>query len=423
MPITKNHAFRNTVGMMHTAIKKDDVNMFRKVIEMKGDIYDFKGAGNFFPRALSRNSHKVIAEYVKTPDFYREVIKYKPNDFYYAINYGDMNTLQIIADLQLGRETLCIQSIFHNTNFAKIDTFILKSCILAFMIDPAYFRSLGCFNKDLFLIALTIRDFDAFRFLHENRESMDLKVSQESLKYIIDRACYANDTRSVQTESTKAAYQCLDLMLNNDMWTPESVENANLELSYSTRLVLGTPIDTTSNAYWRFVHHMITEHGDSEVTKSIFADFYAGMLSRINLYGDYINQHQAVFSNMNGRIKTVEIDKLAPMLLNSQPTSFCQNEARRIGVYAISKILEESNIDTIDILQTMQKTGKEAKIIKKAVALKAIADYGILTVVQSIKHVSYINALIELGYEPYELLTYANDTKIARRLTEMLMNT
>lgn len=424
MPITKNHATRNTVSMMYTAVKKDDLELFNRVVEMNGDIYDHKGNGKFFARALSSSSHKVASAFLKQPDFFDKIKKYRPTDFFYAITYGDIESLKTLARLGLDKSTLCIETIMQDSNLPTNDNFMLKACILAFLTSPEYFNKVHSLfsHKDLFLTALTVRDFSAFDFLNENKEPMDLHIHPESLAYIVSRACYASDNRNTSKTFMEAAYKCLDDIIASKEWDYETVENANLDLGYNVRVASGSPIDTENSPVWRFIDHLIVSHPCSAITHITLANVYARMLSNIDVYGEYIEKHQHVFTKVKGRIKTFEIDKIAPMLMHSNRERFCDKEARRISSLALSSILEESGIDTSDILRAIQTTGKESKVIKKAIALKAIESKGLSTTVSSIKHVSYINAMMELGYDPYELLTYVEEPKIAQKLTETLMN-
>ena len=241
MPIKKNHNFNNSVGMMYSAVSNDDVGTFRKVLAMGGDIYDFKGNGKFFPRALAKGANAIVNEYLKQPNFREDVLKYSSSDFYSVIVKANLETLKTLASLNLPIKTLSLVSLIRNAKFTNSDAFMLKATLLAFMMKSSELHEIKKLNglyKNPLIRALTLPDFEYVEFVYDNRIELGAEIDSEVVEYIVTNHCLSQELRLAKNPSLREkAYRCLDNILDQGTYSKADAAKMLDVLTYKMYLI------------------------------------------------------------------------------------------------------------------------------------------------------------------------------------------
>ncbi len=403
--------------MMYEAVKRDDPKILHKVIEQKGDIYDFYGNGAFFTRAIAQRAEKLLKAYSELPHFRENILKYRPSNFYYAISECGLGEIRFLASLQLPRTTLCLHTLLKDSKFANSDKFMLHSAILAFMMSPDYHKELkhAGLNKNLLLSSLTTNDYQCFEYVYENLTLMGEEVSYRVRKQMIKTLCDSNSSINLAQ-----AYSCLERLITHGDW----FENcSDTEFKDTLRTIYREPIDIFDPEKSKrdyFLNLLVTSHSNSSLSRKVLPFLYGEMLMRGHYH--YLEKHKKVFEGMEGQLLNVDMPHIQNVLLKGKAHPLLQEEAKRISGAVLDRILTDSGIEALDIRVTIEKSGNKRKVIKQAIILKAICEIGMAEAVACIKHVSYINAIIELGIEPYEMLSFTKNDKISAVLAEKIMD-
>jgi hypothetical protein len=427
MPIKKNHSINNTIGMMYSAVSNDDIATFRKVLAMEGDIYDFKGNGKFFPRALAKGASSIINEYLKQPNFSQNVLKYSSSDFYSVIAKANLESLKMLASLNLPIKTLSLVSLIRNAKFTNSEAFMLKATLLAFMMKSSELHEIEKFNglyKNPLLRALMLLDFEYVEFVYDNRIELGAEIDSEVVEYIVTNHCLSQELKLAKNPSLREkAYRCLDNILDKGTYSKADAAKMLDVLTYKMSLineVKEEQFDISTNGRYYFYNYLLTQRPDALISKAFLPYFYGFLLLHPQKCGAYLRSNREHLSKLDPMAKGVDFKQFTAIILEEH-MEFSE-ERKALVVNSINYVLSESGISTANIENTIGETGSARKDVKKAILVSAVAEIGMERTVAAIKHVSYINAFLELGVDPYTMLQSVTSDKLSTRLTEEIMS-
>jgi hypothetical protein len=435
MAITKNHTQYSSTSKMYDAIKNDNVILIQEVEAAGGDIYDIKGNGKFFQRALSSHSMNVISFYLNDPDIKAKIKQSKSTDFFYALKYANLDTLKIMSKIGMD---INVEEILDSVSTVISQEFLLKTKLFLLMSDAKYYAELSerrrsVSETDIFHSALVTRNYELFLFAYTFKEEFGLEVPHSAIKYVLDRFNFAYEKDKGDDDSHKAlelSDQLLSVTVREfekhkasarlDTKLNIKITNIISTMTLSLNDICRKPITLESGSRAKFVIDIITEHKDSALTKAIMPYLKAELLGNRHINSEFLIKHKAALITSEPLIINLSQDSLKRLLTKPDaPTEF-DKEAFELGQDFLKRTLSESGIDMSNIRECIQSSAKESLVIKQAIMSYAIRKYGIGEALSPVKHISYLKALYEIGYNPFDIIPYITNAKLLTRLMEDL---
>jgi hypothetical protein len=431
MPITKNHTQHNNVSKMYDAIKNDNASLIQEVEDAGGDIYDVKGNGKFFTRALSSNATSVIDFYLIKPDITAKIQQYKSIDFSHALRYASLDVLKIMTGIDLN---INIQEILSNDSVVKSQELLFKTKLFLLMSNVSHNNDLIKITRslseiDVFHASLVTGNYEFFIFAYTHKEKLELEVPFSALKYILERFNFAYDKARGNKDSHRIlalSDQILSIAVNEF-----ERQNAIASLHTKTKGIISTiylslndlcrkSLISKSSPRAKFIIDLLTKHKDSALTKAIVPYLKAELLANKHVNLEFLTKYKEALVTSEPITISISQDSLRRLLRRPDEPSEFDNKALEIGQTFLERTLSESGIDISNIKDCIHSSAKESLVIKQAIMNYAIRKYGIDKTLPLIKHVSYLKALYCIGYNPFDIMPYIKDAKILTRLMEDL---
>jgi len=415
--------------MLYDAISKDDALLLKKAESLGADIYDPKGKGLFFIRAIAYNATACLEHYLSKPDIVSKAQSlYAIGDYNDAVRNANRATIDLLARHNITIDTLnlfnhpdsCIYGFQKQFYLGLIRWSIptsTENLHKAIDILKSYLAQLGTASSNISFTLLNENEFDLFLELKAHKE-VELETDAACFRHAIAILLRSNDKRNARPDPV------WDIILEQNV---ADYDNVFRSTSFSSLFKHIDFSDDRGDHRADLIINFIVKRQDNPFVQKLTTMVTAAALVNHKQNKQTLEALAPVLPTAPSEITASPFqlpEEALYNLMEASPTSTEPHEqmAAFLASTFSKDLIKACNIDVSIPEQCLSAASKKRKMIKKVIIYHLLNEHGLETILPLVKQLSYIDTCYELGYSPYELLPYLKGNKLITKVMKDIAN-